>query len=83
MRTDNINIAEILKKQPRGTKLYSPICGDLFLDHIDDDEDIIYCRTHDYTYVRFMGNGRYCGNKEWRMPPFPVKGVEPVGRSPV
>lgn len=67
MRTDNINIAEILKKQPRGTKLYSPICGDLFLDHIDDDEDIIYCRTHDYTeigYVIFTGDGRFCGNKD-------------------
>ena len=67
MATDNINIAEILARQPRGTKLYSPICGDLFLDHIDDDEDIIYCRTHDYTeigYVRFTGNGRFCGNKD-------------------
>lgn len=67
MRTNTINIAEILAKQPRGTKLYSPICGDLFLDHIDDDEDLIYCRTHDYTkigYVRFTGDGRFCGNKE-------------------
>lgn len=67
MATDNINIADILKKQPRGTKLYSPICGDLFLDHIDDDEDLIYCRTHDYTeigYVRFTGDGRFCGKKD-------------------
>lgn len=67
MSTNTINIADILKKQPRGTKLYSPICGDLFLDHIDDDEDLIYCRTHDYTeigYVRFTGDGRFCGNKD-------------------
>lgn len=66
MSTNTINIADILKKQPRGTKLYSPICGDLFLDHIDDDEDLIYCRTHDYTeigYVRFTGDGRFYGNK--------------------
>lgn len=29
------NIAEILKYCPKGTKLYSPICGDCILTNID------------------------------------------------
>lgn len=61
MRTNEINIAVILGKQPRGTKLYSPICGDLFLDHLDADEKLIFCRTHSYDnvgYVRFTEDGR-------------------------
>lgn len=61
MTTKTINIADILKKQPRGTKLYSPICGDLFFDHLDADEELIFCRTHSYDnvgYVRFTEDGR-------------------------
>lgn len=30
-----VNIAEILKYCPKGTKLYSPICGDCTLEDID------------------------------------------------
>ena len=36
-----VNIAEILKYCPRGTKLYSPICGDCVLEGVDLDET--YC----------------------------------------
>lgn len=31
-----INIAEILKDKPKGTKLYSPMCGECHLDYIDN-----------------------------------------------
>lgn len=60
MRTNEINIINIILRPARGTKLYSPICGDLFIDHLDDDEDLIYCRTHDdndVVYV-FTADGR-------------------------
>lgn len=31
METNKLNIAEILKDKPKGTKLYSPLCGDCWL----------------------------------------------------
>lgn len=36
-KKNNINIAEILKDCPKGTKLYSPICGEVELSHICND----------------------------------------------
>lgn len=62
MTTKTINIADILKKKPRGMKLYSPICGDLVVDHIDDDEKIISCRPlsmPEIKYVWFSSDGRF------------------------
>ena len=32
---DNLNLVEILKDAPKGTKLYSPICGECELDNIN------------------------------------------------
>lgn len=65
MRTNTINIADILAKQPIGTKLYSPICGDMYLDHLDADEGLIFCRAYNYAdlgRVKFTEDGRlYCG----------------------
>ena len=36
-KNNNINIAEILKYCPKGTKLYSPICGEVELSQICND----------------------------------------------
>ncbi len=36
-KKNNINIAEILKDCPKGTKLYSPICGEVELSQICND----------------------------------------------
>lgn len=35
-----MNIAEILKDKPKGTKLYSPLCGNCYLERVHDNEDI-------------------------------------------
>lgn len=35
---DKINIAEILRDMPKGTKLYSPIFGDTVLECVDSDD---------------------------------------------
>lgn len=35
---DKINIAEILRDMPKGTKLYSPIFGDTVLEYVDSDD---------------------------------------------
>lgn len=38
-----INIAEILKDAPIGTKLYSPIFGEILLAKVSDDREEIFC----------------------------------------
>lgn len=38
MKTEKINIADILRNEPAGTRLYSPVCGALeFTNVIDGD----------------------------------------------
>lgn len=41
MEDDFIDIAEILKSYPKGTKLYSPICGECELDCLCYGDDVI------------------------------------------
>lgn len=58
---NKINIAELLKDCPRGTKLYSPLCGECTLYDVNDyniristpNKDTLICLYHD---------GRYCSN---------------------
>lgn len=52
------NIAEILKDAPKGTKLYSPICGECTLTYVDfDREDPIRVDTEDGVNQLFYANG--------------------------
>ena len=61
---ENLNLVEILKDAPKGTKLWSPICGDCILDKIDTRDTTvnyaIYCLTvNDHSPVHFTANGKY------------------------
>ena len=63
------NIAEILKDCLKGTKLYSPICGECYLYcvegweiRVNDNSDVIY---------RFFEDGRQCLSGECLL--FPSK----------
>ena len=61
---DNLNLVEILKDAPKGTKLWSPICGDCELERIyfEDKDDVvpIECRTiADEQMCYFTANGHY------------------------
>ncbi len=57
-----MNIAEILKDCPKGTKLYSPLFGEVKLDYVTDDiEDPIHCVAIDGKVPLFMSDGRYFG----------------------
>ena len=61
---ENLNLIEILKDAPKGTKLWSPICGDCILDKIDTRYTTvnyaIYCLTvNDHSPVHFTANGKY------------------------
>ncbi len=48
-----INIAEILKDAPKGTKLYSPIFGEIPLAKVSEDKERIYCNIN----MIFQENG--------------------------
>lgn len=60
----NINIAKILKDKPEGTKLYSPLFGDVYFSCIN----INYIEVkHHGKIAFFFKNGRYL-DKEWGEP---------------
>ena len=72
-----MNIAEILKNYPKGTKLYSPICGECQFISLDDDAEYpINVQAEDKHFYCFTETGRYaiCGecllfpskdNRDW------------------
>lgn len=57
-----MNIAEKLKYYPKGTKLYSPIFGELILNYVENGKIYsICCITEEGTFAYFTSNGRiYC-----------------------
>lgn len=69
MENNKINIAELLEKCPKGTKLYSPIFGDVYLDKIRPHLAIIV--TTDRYKEEFLYDGRYGMNGECML--FPSK----------
>lgn len=53
-----MNIAEILKDCPIGTKLYSPVLGEVELTKVDYDEEYsITCTTKNGVYGLFTRDG--------------------------
>ena len=69
MENKKINIAELLKDCPKGTKLYSPIFGEVYLDNIRPHLAIIV--TTDKYKEEFLYDGRYGMNGECML--FPSK----------
>lgn len=57
---NKINIAEILRDMPKGTKLYSPIFGDTVLEYVDsDDKYPIIVTLSDGSSEKFSPHGIY------------------------
>ena len=61
---ENLDLTKILKDAPKGTKLWSPICGDCVLDKIDTTDTTINYAIHclvvnDHSPVHFAANGKY------------------------
>ena len=72
---ENINLIEILKDCPKGTKLYSPLFGEVEFVKIDNDSDIypiVINATGDY-YV-FTQQGKFNYKKQGECVLFPSKG---------
>ena len=61
---ENLNLVEILKDCPKGTKLYSSVFGEVELEKISNDENDKYpilIRLHDNTIDDVAKDGRYIG----------------------
>lgn len=62
---EKLNIANILKDKPKGTKLYADAFGELKLEHIKgNEEDIIYTRSKIFTLYTFYSDGKYSKDGE-------------------
>ncbi len=71
---ENINLCEILKDCPKGTKLYSPLFGEVEFFDIDENEDMpIWVDFNDNMPItlRFKKDGKYYPNGECLL--FPSK----------
>ena len=54
---NKINIAEILKDYPKGTKLYSPLCGECYFDRLNNST--IICKKQNAQSITFTSEGYY------------------------
>jgi hypothetical protein len=57
-----INIAEILKSVPTGTKLYSPLIGECILEEVNDDDNYpikVKVSDNDDLVEHFTKDGKY------------------------
>ena len=73
---ENLNLVEILKDCPKGTKLYSTVFGDVELEKISNDENDkypIFIRLHDNTIDDVAKDGRYIGIYDGECVLFPSK----------
>lgn len=52
-----MNIAEILKDCPKGTKLYSPLCGECYFDRLN--QGTIICKKQNTQQITFTSEGYY------------------------
>ena len=62
---EKLNIANILKDKPNGTKLYADAFGELKLERVKVNEvDAIYTKNKTYTLYCFYNDGKYSKNGE-------------------
>ena len=71
---ENLNLVEILKDCPEGTKLYSPIFGDVELVNVYNDRDYpIEVRSSDNALDGFTKDGRIFADYDGECTLFPSK----------
>lgn len=61
----NIDLTKILKDCPKGFKLYSPICGSVFIQEIHNTPEYDYpidCKSNTESYIYFTKEGRFLIN---------------------
>ena len=57
----NFDLVKILKNAPKGTKLWSPICGECKLIRVNEEDNIypILCKTSDGLNINFTKLGQF------------------------
>ena len=60
---ENINLCEILKDCPKGTKLWSPIWGDIIFETIDAFDGLVYVLKHKGVHI-ILDNGKFDADGE-------------------
>lgn len=67
MKTEEINIADILRNEPAGTRLYSPVCGALELINVTNG--VIWCMEPGSSLtphrISFTSYGKLINYGEW------------------
>ena len=71
---ENLNLVEILKDCPEGTKLYSPVLGEVDFVKISDDDISFPIRVRvKYGMYTFSSQGRFCNIEQGECLLFPSK----------
>ena len=71
---ENLNLVEILKDCPEGTKLYSPALGEVEFVRISDDDISFPIRVRvRYGMYTFSSQGRFCNIEQGECLLFPSK----------
>ena len=71
---EKVDLTKILKDCPKGTKLYSTVCGEVEFDKIKEDRDFpIVCVTTGGSYGYVTADGRYCLDFDGECTLFPSK----------
>lgn len=69
---ENLNLCEILKDCPKGTKLYSPIFGKIFFLEINNNSSFpILCTSKNGLISSFASSGKYSEYKDAECVIFP------------
>ena len=60
---ENINLCQILKDCPKGTKLWSPVWGDITFETIDTFDGLVYVLKHKGVHI-ILDNGKFDADGE-------------------
>ena len=60
---ENINLCEILKDCPKGTKLWSPVWGDITFETINAFDGLVYVLKHKGVHI-ILDNGKFDADGE-------------------
>ena len=60
---ENINLCQILKDCPKGTKLWSPVWGDITFETIDAFNSLVYVLKHKGVHI-ILNNGKFDADGE-------------------
>lgn len=61
---ENLNLCQILKDCPKGTKLWSPVWGRVTFETIDAFDDLVYVLTHKGVHITLDSDGKFDADGE-------------------